>query len=119
MLSSLIRSMNRNSSSSSSIDPTIFKEGDMVMLYRPKVSVTDSSNKLAVHWFGPYTVDKVASKGKVYYLKDYLGDPLKYPVSINLLKPYHHREGEELQYIPFPDSLLSDSEEHEYVPSKR
>ena len=58
------------------------------MLYRPQVTVAESSMKLTVHWFGPYFVDKVTSNGKVYYLKDHLGDPLKYPVSIKLLKKY-------------------------------
>src|SRR3954453_5506736 len=135
MHSSLIRSMLRRIEILPLLLIQLYTKKE-TWLYRPKVSVADSSNKLATHWFGPYTVDKVASRGKVYYLKDYLGDPLKYPVSINLLKLYHHREGEELQYIPFPDSLLSepiynpvdegvfdeehddDSDEHEYVPPK-
>src|ERR1700684_533838 len=65
---------------------TVFKEGDLVMLYRPKVR-TDESLKLSHHWFGPYTVDKLRNNGKVVYLKDHLGDPLRYLVSVNLLKP--------------------------------
>jgi hypothetical protein len=93
--------------------------------------------KLAVHWFGPYTVDKILSNGKVYYLRNHLGDPLKYPVSIKLLRKYEQRPGEELHYEPFPDSLLSepiynpvsdsqyekehddDSSAEEYVPPKK
>ena len=117
--------------------PTAFQPGDLVLLYRPQISVAETSMKLAVHWFGPYTVDKILSNGKVYYLKDHLGDPLKYPVSVKLLRKYEHRPGEELQYEPFPDSLLSepiynpvsdsqyekehddDSSAEEYVPSKK
>ena len=118
-------------------EATTFKVGELVMLYRPQVTATETSMKLAVHWFRPYSVDTVKSNGKVYYLKDHLGDPLKYPVSIKLLKKYEQRPGEELRYEPFPDSLLNepiynpvsdsqyerehddDSSIEEYVPPKK
>jgi hypothetical protein len=85
---------------------TPFKEKDEVMLYRPQ-ALSGDSRKLSVHWYGPYTVHKVGRNNKVYYLNDPLGDPLKYPVSHALLKPYIKRPGELPPFSPFPQNIES------------
>jgi hypothetical protein len=96
----------RNEKISGNVKATTFKENDKVLLYRPQV-LSGDSRKISVHWYGPYTVDKVARNGKVYYLKDPLNDPLKYPVSISLLKSYTQREGEEDIFNAFPGNAES------------
>ena len=72
--------------------------------------MSGDSRKLSIHWYGPYTVSKVGCNGKVYYLNDPLGDPLKYPVSYALLKPFNIRLGEATVFKAFPDNIESASE---------
>ena len=100
--------------------PTSFKIDDEVMLYRPQ-AMTGESRKLSAHWYGPYKVHMVGRHNKVYYLKDPLGDPLKYPVSYALLKPYLRRPGESPQFFAFPneDSGSETSKDDDSSPNSR
>jgi hypothetical protein len=102
----LKRIQNMNEQSAADLRPTKFEVGDKVMLYRPKV-LAEASFKLSYHWYGPFIIDKVGRHDKFYYLKDPLGDPLKFPVSILRLKKYNPRENESLPVEKFPESILT------------
>jgi transposase InsO family protein len=102
----LKRVQNMSAAKAADLEPTKFAVGDRVMLYRPKV-LAEASFKLSPHWYGPFVIDKVGRHDKFYYLKDPLGDPVKYPVSILRLKQYHPRENEPLPVEKFPDDILS------------
>ena len=87
-------------------DQITFKEGDKVLLYRPQV-LSGDSRKISIHWYGPYTITKMLRNGKVFYLDDPFGDPLKYPISISHIKKYVSRNDGDIPFTKFPDNIES------------
>jgi len=70
---------------------TVFKEGDKVWLYVPRVK-PGKVHKLTPYWTGPFTVIRKARNDKVYYLRNGFGEELKNAVSLSRLKPFHDRD---------------------------
>jgi hypothetical protein len=81
----------------------LYNVGQQVLVYRPKI-LDGESLKLTPHYYGPFTITKVASGGRVYYLKDSLGDHLLLPVSIQHLIEYHPRDGERVETLQLPEN---------------
>jgi len=70
---------------------TTFQPCDLVAKWTPK-KIEGESAKLLSKWSGPFKVIRSASRGKVYYLEDQLGDVINQPVSVLRLKPYYDRK---------------------------
>src|SRR5688572_26043258 len=99
----IVQNKVRNLSNTSHNSPKYFKEEDKVLVYRPNIKEGESL-KLSPSWYGPFIVTKVASNGKVYYLKDLQGDHLRFPVSILHLKEFNPREGEDVDSVQIPEN---------------
>ena len=69
-----------------------FKAGDKVKIFAPR-AIEGDSQKLASPFHGPYWVVSSKLDGKVYYLRNGEGTPLKYPVLVTRIEPwYDHKE---------------------------
>jgi hypothetical protein len=75
------------------------------LIYRPVIE-QESGYKITPHWYGPYTVEGVGSSGRVYYLKDPLGDSLPLPISVLRLKAYFSRTNDVMPFEKFPYVVL-------------
>jgi hypothetical protein len=47
-------------------DPTKFQVDDKVLLFRPQ-ALSGDSRKLSVHWYGPYTIDRVGILSMMWF----------------------------------------------------
>ena len=65
--------------------------GDKISVSVDYLPAGFSSAKLFPRWKGPYKITKLSKDGKVVYLEDYLGVPLKHPVSILRVKRWYDR----------------------------
>ena len=69
------------------VQPRIFSEGDLVLLYDQEADVI-GTGKFEPLWHDPYTVKRVLAKG-AYKLVDYDGIPLAQPRNGLYLKCYY------------------------------
>src|SRR5271154_4853174 len=67
------------------------KAGDKVKIFTPR-AIEGDSQKLASPFHGPYWVVSSKLDGKVYYLRNGEGTPLKYPVSVTHIEPWYDRK---------------------------
>ena len=87
----IVKKLQRNDKLSDGVQTTLFSDGQKVKLFAPK-KLEGNSVKLSQGFYGPYFIESSRNDGKVYYLKDMLGEVLPFPVSVLRLEAWNDRK---------------------------
>ena len=103
--------IDRNARLSADTQPTKFEVNQWVRVWNP-TRIEGLKAKLLQKWYGPYQISRIKSDGKVFYLKDEMGEEVPVPYSINRLDAWKgslpQEETEQMEIDTAAEMIISE-----------